>query len=183
VPAVPPRGEELYREEISITPMKFLAAFEVLLGILFLGMALVQVFSGPVVSDPPPAFVWFLMAAVFLGTAWFITSFITYSLTVETGAVNLSFGRFKTTVRYEDIESSEQDKRSGLAYGGWGYRVNLTKDGWVKAYTLVGKHRIDLKLKTGRYRHIVFSTDQPETVMEILRGRLKNAPGHVRSPF
>jgi hypothetical protein len=123
------------------------------------------------------------MAAVFLGSGWLIANFITYSLTIEPIAIDLVFGRFKTAVRHEDIESFERDLKSGLAYGGWGYRVTLTKDGWAKAYTLVGKHKIDLELKTGRYRHIIFSTDQPDTVMEILHERLKNAPGHVRSAF
>lgn len=183
MPVVPPRGEELYREEISITPMKFLAAFELFLGIFFLGMALVQAISGPVVSNAPPTFLWLFMAAVFLGTGWFVASFMTYRMTIEPAALNLAFGRFKTIVRYEDIEGFERDLKSGLAYGGWGYRVSYTRDGWVKAYTLVGKPRIDLKLKTGRYRHIVFSTDNADEVMEILRERLKNAPGHVRSPF
>jgi hypothetical protein len=183
MPVTPPLGEELYREEIQITPMKFLVGFELLLGIFFLGMALVQLVSGPVVSNAPPTFFWLLMAAVFLGTSWLIASFITYRLTIEPAAINLAFGRFKTVVRYEDIEGFERDTRSGLAYGGWGYRIALTKDGWAKAYTLIGKNKIDLKLKSGRYRHIIFSTDHPDTVMEILGERLKNAPGYVRKSF
>ena len=183
MPVATPRGDELYREEISITPMKFLVGFEVLTGVFFLGMALIQVFDQAVVANAPPAFFWLLMAAVFLGTGWLIANFVTYRLTVEPTALNLAFGRFKTAIRYEDIQSFERDLKSGLAYGGWGYRLAFTKDGWVKAYTIVGKHKIDLKLKTGRYRHIIFSTDNPDTVMEILRERLKNAPGHVRSAF
>ena len=183
MPVMPPQGNELYREEIQITPMKFLVGFEVLSGLFFLGMALIQLFSGPIVSNAPPTFFWLLMAAVFLGTGWLIASFINYRLTIEPDAINLSFGRFKTVIGYGDIESYERDTKSGLAYGGWGYRMSLTKDGWVKAYILAGKHKIDLKLKTGRYRHIIFSTDQPDTVMEILRERLKNAAGHVRNAF
>ena len=37
-------------------------------------------------------------------------------------------------MRYEDIDDFSRDTRSALAYGGWGYRFALTKDGWVKAY-------------------------------------------------
>ncbi len=183
MPVAPPRGEELYREEIPVTPMKFLTGFEILFGIFFLGMAIIQMASGPVVSNPPPTFFWLVMAAVFFAAGWLIASFINYRLTIEPSVLNLSFGRFKTAFRYEDVESFERDTRSGLAYGGWGMHMSWTKDGWVKAYTTLGNSRISLKLKTGRVRHIIFSTNQPDTVMEILRERLKNAPGHVRSAF
>jgi len=183
MPATPPQGEEIYREEIPVTPMKFLVGFEVLIGIFFLVIAFIPLFSGALVSNAPSVFFRLLLSVVFLGSGWFIANFVTYHVTIEPELLNLVFGRFKTAVRYEDIESFERDHKSGLAYGGWGYRITLTKDGWAKAYTLVGKHKIDLKLKTGRYRHIIFSTDNPETVMEILRERLKNAPGHVRSAF
>lgn len=183
MPFAPPLGEELYREEIPVTPMKFLVGFEVLFGVFFVGMALVQATSGPVVSNAPPKFFWLLMAAVFFATAWLISSFMNYRLTIEPTTLTLSFGRFKTAIRYEDIEAFEQDARSGLVYGGWGMRTSWTRGGWVKAYTILGKSRIDLKLKSGRVRHIIFSTAEPDTVMEILRERLKNATGYVRSAF
>ena len=80
--------------------MKFLVGFEVLTGLFFLGMALIQLFSGPIVSNAPPTFFWLLMAAVFLGTGWLIASFINYRLTIEPDAINLSFGRFKTVIGY-----------------------------------------------------------------------------------
>ena len=183
MPVNPPRGDEIYREEIPITPMKFLVGFEVLIGVFFVVIAFIQLFSGAVVSNAPSTFFRLLMAVVFLGSGWLIAGFTTYRLTIEPATLNLAFGRFKTAVRYEDIESFERDMKSGLAYGGWGFKLALTRDGWGKAYTLIGKSKIDLKLKTGRYRHIIFSTGQPDTVMEILHERLKNAAGHVRSPF
>jgi hypothetical protein len=183
MPVVPPRGEELYREEIPVTPMKILVGFEISLGVFFMIMALVQIISSPIVSNAPPTFFWGLMAAVFFSTTWLISSFVSYRLTIEPTSLNLSFGRFKTDVLYENIETFEQDTRSGLVYGGWGMRTSWTRDGWVKAYTILGKSRIGLRLKSGRVRHIIFSTENPDTVMEILRGRLKNAPGHVRRPF
>ncbi len=183
MPVVPLQGNELYREEIQITLMKFLVGFEVLIGIFFLVIAFFPLFSGTVLSNAPPMFFRLLMALVFLGSGWLIANFITYRITIEPDAINLSFGRFKTVIGYGDIERYERDAKSGLAYGGWGYRIAVTKDGWAKAYTLGGKHKIDLKLKTGRYRHIIFSTNQPDTVMEIIRERLKNASGHVRNAF
>ena len=183
MPVVPPRGEEIYREEISVTPVKTLVVFETVFGIFFLLSAFVPLFSGALVSDAPSVFFRLLLAVVFFSTGWFVYNFNTYRITVGPEGLILAFGRLRTVVLFEDMDSYSQDTNSSLLYGGWGYRITMTKDGWGKSYTLFRKNRIDLKLKTGRYRHIIFSTDNPDAVTQILRERLKNAPGHVRSAF
>jgi hypothetical protein len=178
-----PQGEELYREEIPVTPIKILVVFEVLIGFIFLGLGFIQIFSSLLASDGLPAFFWFFMAAVFFASGWVVSNFSAYHITMVPDALILAFGRLSTVISFENINAYSPETGSSLLYGGWGFRIALTKDGWVKAYTLFRKPKIDLTLKTGRYRHIIFSTDQPDNVMEILRERLKNAAGHVRSAF
>ncbi len=116
MPIVPPRGDELYREEMPVTLIKFLLGFEVLIGVCFLVVALLQTIDENFILNAPPTFFWLLMAAVFLGSGWLIANFITYRLTIEPESLNLAFGRFKTAVRHEDIESFERDSqvRPGL---------------------------------------------------------------------
>jgi hypothetical protein len=173
MPAVIPLGDELYREEINLPLMRWLMTF-----MLVIGLAFSLVLFGGSESNEPPKVVSVILSAVFLSVAWLMSNFLKFTVIVTPELINLQSGRFHTAIRIADVQDCLINNRPPLVFGGWGLRVTRFRDGWVKAYSF-GRKGIDLVMKNGPYRHIIFSTENPEQLREIIEGRQSNVPGYV----
>ena len=173
MPAVIPLGDEVYREEINLPLMRWLMSFFMVFGLVFM----LLVFTDEAVSGPPKL-VSVILSVVFLGVGWLVSNFLKFTVTVTPSTVNLSSGRFRTSIDITDIQESRHSNSRFLLLGGWGLRIAPFRDGWVKAY-IFGRSKLDLVMKRGAFRHIIFSTENPRRLAEIIREMQVYGPRYV----
>lgn len=87
-------------------------------------------------------------------------------------SVSVSYGIFRHNIPWEDIENCCLDETWTIGYGGWGVRIGRVKGKWRLVYNIVGGHRVVLSLKKGKFREFVFSTNNPQRIMEIVKQKL-----------
>lgn len=173
MPVVIPLGDELYREEMNLPLMRWLMTF-----MLVIGLAFSLLLFGGSESNEPPKLVAVILSTVFLAVAWLVSNFLKFTVIVTPEYINLQSGRFRTSIRIADIQECRVNTQPALVFGGWGLRITRFRDGWVKAYSF-GRKRIDLIMKHGGFRHIVFSTENPEQLREIIQERQADVTGYV----
>mgnify|MGYP004341917691 CR=1 FL=1 len=78
-------------------------------------------------------------------------------------------GMFKSIIQWRNVEKCLYDKDSSFGYGGFGLRLTRGHGTWIRALILINRPRIALNLKTGKSKRIVFSTDNPDQIMEIAK--------------
>ena len=83
-------------------------------------------------------------------------------------SVTVSFGLIKRTISWGDIEESFLDNSSPLGYGGWGARIARIEGRWRLAFNVIGASGVVLRLRKGRVREFMFSTKNPEQVLDII---------------
>jgi hypothetical protein len=86
--------------------------------------------------------------------------------------VTVGFGFIKKRVPWENIKEVYQDETSAIRYGGAGIRTARIEGEWVIAYIVVGGPRVVIRLKEGRFKKFVFSTKNPEEVVNVIKGQM-----------
>ncbi len=162
------KADEIYHEEVPFTFIKYLIFLEAALAVLFLVLFFVQTFGGPIGERPAPDWVYLIVAAVMAGITVFLYRMRVMTIGITPQAVNISLGMFRRSVPFEVIESIHTDSGPGIKYGGWGVRVFRDKKGWVLAYNTFGRPRVVLGLGRGRFGRFVFSTRNPDEVINIV---------------
>ena len=158
--------DNLYKEKISSKwwMTGILTAFTA--GFLF--VLVYQILVRPVGTHPAPNWFFLLMFLLFLGV---VINFSRLSIRITHLSVKVSYGIFKHIIPWENIEDCYLDKASIIRYGGWGIRIGRTKGRWGLVYNVIGGPRVVLLLKKGRFKEFIFSTKNPEEVMNIIRHR------------
>jgi hypothetical protein len=87
-------------------------------------------------------------------------------------SVTVGYGIIKKRIPMENIEDCEIDKTPAIKYGGAGIRTARINGEWVLVYNVVGGPRCVLKLKEGRFKKFVFSTKNPEEVVNVIKGQI-----------
>ncbi|MEO0019935.1 MAG: hypothetical protein ABIK47_04750 [candidate division WOR-3 bacterium] len=155
--------DKLYQERIvskwtlaiaSITTLGFLFAF------------LYQNLGGVMCGRPAPN--WFLLLLFFLFLALTI-NFSTLRIVITPAAVVVSYGVFRKRIPFHNIQEWQIDDASMFAYGGWGIRIARVGGNWRLVYNVIESPRLVLSLTKGKFREFVFSTKNPQRVMEIIR--------------
>jgi hypothetical protein len=86
--------------------------------------------------------------------------------------VMVGFGFIKKRILWENIKEVYQDETSAIKYGGAGIRTTRLEGEWVIAYIIVGGPRVVLRLKEGKFKRFVFSTQNPEEVINVIKGQM-----------
>jgi hypothetical protein len=110
-------------------------------------------------------------------TMFFLFLFLTLTFSrliirVSFQGVTVSFGIIKKSIPWENIEGIEIDETSAIKYGGAGIRTARIKGEWVLVYNVIGGPRCALRLKEGRFKRFVFSTKNPEEVVNVIKGQM-----------
>jgi hypothetical protein len=158
--------ENLYEETI------FLWVFAAILSAftsIFLFIVVYQILVGPLGDSPAPNRLFAFMALLFLGIT---INFSRLSIKMTSRSAIVGYGICKRTIPWEDIERCYVDEASSIRYGGWGIRIGRVKGKWRLVYNVIGAPRIVLSLKSGWYKEFVFSTQNPDEVMTIVRRRI-----------
>jgi len=161
--------DTLYKESLSSLLLIVVMGIMGAITIMFLVFYIIQATGGGI--DDSPSWYWLMMFLVFLVVTVFITNFRKLSIAITTSAITVRYGMMKSIILWENIEKCTYDKDSSLGYGGFGLRISRGHGTWIRAYNLLNRPRIALDLKAGRSRRIVFSTDNPDQIMEIAKSQ------------
>jgi hypothetical protein len=164
----------IYREEIPLVSVKWLAGLFGLLAIGF-GYALAyQVSVGPIGRRPAPDWFWALMAAMYVFLTALIWNFRHLTVEITDDHIAVGFGIFRRAIPWRRVAGVHRDASSLLSYGGVGWRIGRRKGGWVMAFVDFRSPRIVVELRGGRVRELVFSTRDPEKVQRVIAARLES---------
>lgn len=152
----------IYEESIFA---KWLTSVLALVTIVFFFMLLYQILVNSTSGQFTFPWFLFLMFVLFLG---FTINFRKLVIKMRPDGISVNYGIFKRTIKWENIEKCYVDEDSALGYGGWGIRIGSGKEGLRLVYNLIGRPRIVLSLKKGKFKEFVFSTANPQKVIEIV---------------
>jgi hypothetical protein len=113
-----------------------------------------------------------LFVIMFLVFLFLTINFSRLIIRVNFQGITVAYGIIKKTIPWENIEGIEIDKTSAIKYGGAGIRTARIKGEWVLVYNVIGGPRCVLKLKEGRFKKFVFSTKNPEEVVNVVKGQM-----------
>ena len=157
------RMENIYEEKIFSKGITILLAV-VTIGLLF--VLLYQIIVGPIGTRPAPNWFFLTMFLLFLGVT---VNFSNLSIKMTPRYISVGYGIFKHNIPWENIEDCYLDEASTIRYGGWGIRIGRVKGKWRLVYNVIGGPRVVLSLNKGKFREFVFSTNNPQKVIEIVK--------------
>ncbi len=164
---------EIYEEIVPFPLMKLVLGLFIALTIVFLVVFVYQVLVGPVGTKPGPDWLYIIMFLLFAGFTVLIRSFNKLAVIITTQSITVGFGVFKRVISWDDIHGCYLDDASAFgSYGGWGIRMAKVKGKWRLVYNVIGSPTVVLELKKGRFREFVFSTKNPEMVLEVARQQI-----------
>ena len=118
---------------------------------------------------------WNVLAVVFLVLSciflFYVVNYRTLIIHVTSEALTLSFGIFKWTVPFDNIESCAIDEIPALMkYGGAGIHFMLVNKRYRASFNFLEYPRVVIafRKKVGSVQDISFSTRQPEEVLKAL---------------
>jgi hypothetical protein len=114
----------------------------------------------------------YLFLIFFLFFLFLTLNFFRLIIRITYQDITVSYGIFKRRIGWENIENVYVDDTPAIKYGGAGIRTTRLKGEWILVYNVVGGPRCVLKLKEGRYKRFVFSTKNPDEVVNVIKGQL-----------
>lgn len=112
--------------------------------------------------------------AMFLLFVFVTITFNTLDIKITSEFIRVSYGIIKRQISWERVEDCYLDEASVIRYGGWGIRIGKFREKWRLVYNVVGSPRVVLLLKEGRFREFVFSTKNPDEVIELVKERINS---------
>jgi len=158
--------ENIYEEKIFSKWITVILV-SVTVGLLF--VLVYQILLEPIGTRPAPSWFFLIMFLLFLGVT---INFSRLIIRMTHRSLSVGYGIFKRTILWENVENCYLDDASTIRYGGWGIRIGRVKGKWRLVYNVIGGHRVVLSLKKGRFKEFVFSTKNPEEVMNVVKQRI-----------
>ena len=158
--------EKLFSKGLTVT----LAA--VTAGLLF--VSLYQIIVGRRGIRPAPNWFFLVMFLLFLGLT---VNFRNLNIKMTPRYISVGYGIFKHNIPWENVEDCYLDEVSTAKYGGWGIRIGKIKGKWRLVYNVIGAPRVVLSLNKGKFKELVFSTDHPQKVIEIVNQKVGETKG------
>ena len=155
--------KNFYEEKIF---QKWIAGLLTVIAGIFLFLLFYQILVGPIGTNPVPDWFFLFMFLLFLGVT---INFSRLTIRMTPGYISVGYGIIKHLILWENVEACYLDETSIIRYGGWGIRIARVKGKWRLVYNVVGSPRIVLSLKRGRFKEFVFSTENPEQVIKLVK--------------
>jgi hypothetical protein len=137
--------------------------------ILMLVIMIYQIIEEPLGDDPAPTLFFFIMFLIFLVLTLIFSRLI---IRITFQSITVGFGIIKRNIPLENISDIRIDETSAIKYGGAGIRMAKVKGKWVLVYNVIGGPRCVLTLKEGRFKEFIFSTKNPEEIMNVVKGQI-----------
>ena len=166
------QGPEIYREVVVFTLGRAIIALFVVLALFFLAMFVYQITTGSLGSKPAPDWYYLAMGLFFAFMTFIIFNFGKLTISATPQSITVRYGMFKRAMRWEDIGDCYVDESTAFSYGGFGIRIGMVNRKRRLVYNLIGGSRVVLVMKKGRFDEFVFSTKNPDAVMDVIKGRI-----------
>jgi len=113
-------------------------------------------------TEPLPVWFWPLMALYMLGMT---INFLRLTVKIDSEGLTVGYGLLKSKISWDEVEDCFLDETSSLWYG---IRLGRADGNWRTIYNVIVIRgpRVVVSLKEGWIREVVFSTKNPEEVME-----------------
>ena len=127
-------------------------------------------------DKPAPDWFYLMMCLFFVLMTFVIVNFSKLVIKATSKSLTVAYGMFKRVIPWEDIADCYPDEVSVFGhYGGYGIRIGRVNGKTRLVYNVLGGERVVLGLKKGRFNEFVFSTNNPDAVMDVIKGRIKSA--------
>ena len=157
----PQYTETIYWKEMIV----ILSVFSV----LFFAMAFQMYQDNSDIKDSLVS-LFFPMGIIFIFLA---VNFRKLDIAITNEALEVGWMYPKKVIPWENIESAKTDKDSNIIILGFGIRGTRYEGKWVLVYNVIFAKRAMVYLKTGKVQIFVFSTKQPEKVVELINTNIK----------
>ncbi|MEA1958623.1 MAG: hypothetical protein U9N44_02980 [Chloroflexota bacterium] len=164
---------ELYSEAVPFKLARPIVGVFVVLSLMFLGMFIYQMEGGSLGGKPAPDWYYLVMFVVFVAFTLLMFNFDKLKILVTFSSITVGYGRFKRVMSWEDISDCYADESSVFSYGGYGIRTGRVNGKSRLVYNVLGGERVVLALKKGRFNEFVFSTNDPDAVMNVIKQRIR----------
>ena len=163
---------EIYREVVVFTLGRAIIALFVVLALFFLGMFVQQLVTEPLGSKPAPDWYYLVMCLFFAFMTFIICNFSKLAVKATSKSLTVSYGVFRRVIPWEDVADCYVDESPTIAYGGYGIRIGRVNGKSRLVYNVLGGDRVVLALKKGRFNEFVFSTNNPDAVMDVIKKQI-----------
>jgi len=130
-----------------------------------------QIIVEPTWFEPLPSWFWLVMTVILLAIT---INFSRMKIRIDNKGIIIRYGVIKNSIPWEDVKDCSVDEGSPLKYGGWGQRFWRVKGNFRIIYNAAAGERIAISLNSGIVREIVFSTRDPEKVMEVIKTHISS---------
>jgi len=160
-------GRVIYEERLFSRWMTLMLGVVTL---LLLWQVVRQMQGATPADDGPPWLLPLMTVLLALVTANFV--FLTIRMTDEEAVI--AYGVIRRRIRWEDIEDCYRDEASSIRYGGFGIRRGRYHGLNRLVYNTIGDPRVVLLTTDTSTPEFVFSTAQPEEVMNRVREQMRS---------
>ena len=161
-------GDIQYEEKLPFPLITVVTAVIFLITLLMLVLYVVQLIAGPIGNNPAPDWFYLVMFVLMGATTFLIANFRVLVIRINSQSVMVAYGIIKRTIPWGDIESGFRYESPAFGYGGWGARIARIEGRWRLAFNVIGAPGVVLRLRKGRVREFMFSTKNPEQVLDIV---------------
>ena len=140
------------------------------LGLIAGWLAVLVVWDGGAIFPPTPVFVFLILLLVLV-----LVNFSRLTIRMSPENITVGYGRVIQQIPWKNIESCYLDETSTIFYGGFGIRFARIRGRWRLVYNIMSTPRVVLSLKTGKFQEFVFSTKNPDEVMNLINDRVAGA--------
>lgn len=130
-----------------------------------------QLLVGPVGTRPMPDWFFLVMLLVFLAVG---LNFARLTVRIDQRGISVAYGIINHNIRWENAVECYRDESSSLRYGGWGIRFGRVDGKWRLVFNVIGGDRVVIKKNRGVWDEFVFSTGNPEAVIEAVRQGIRD---------
>jgi hypothetical protein len=161
-------GDIQYEEKLPFPLITVVTAVIFLITLLMLVLYVVQLMAGPIGNNPAPDWFYLVMFVLMAVITFLIANFRVLVIRITDQTITVAYGIVKRTIPWGDIESGFRDESPAFGYGGWGARIARIEGRWRLAFNVIGAPGVVLRLRKGRVREFMFSTKDPEQVLDIV---------------
>ena len=160
--------EPLYHERTRFRFATIMAVFFALIAAAMLGLLVYHFVVQPL--DETPGIGWLFLGefVVMTAVAVFVAQFSHLDVVLTYQAIIIKFGRIQKFIPWIDVQSYHTVTEGRFLASG-GFHLGAGRRGWYAEYTVLGKPRVVLSLNTGRIRHVIFSTANPQEIARIIK--------------
>jgi hypothetical protein len=164
---------EIYREVVVFAPGRVIITLFMILTVFFLAMFISELVSEPIAGKAAPEWFYLIMCLFFVVMTFVVVNFSKLVIKATSKSLTVAYGVFKRVIPWEDIADCYPDEASALgSYGGYGIRMGRVNGKARLVYNVLGGERVVLVLNKGRFNEFVFSTNDPDAVMGVIKGRI-----------